>query len=163
MGDEQLPNKVIEGVNEGIHRILIKASNELYNAVYNERDDEDSLDLIGVGWQIGAAHECLCQVVEMLEAMDLDYQPNHEAYRNAEMLKEIRYSVKTGASELLEVKKGCKNDMGETDIPRLYWKLGQVSQMLSPTIVFLAPRGKTTDELIANAKKVEPLEQFSAE
>lgn len=163
MSDEQLPNKVIEGVNEGIYKILVRANNELYHATYSERDDEDGLDLIGVGWRIGAAHECLCQVVEMLEAMDLDYQPNHEAYRNAETLKEIRYAVKTGVSELLEVRKGTKNDVGETDIPRFYWKLGQVSQMISPAIAFLAPKGKTTDELIANAKKVEPLEKFSAE
>ena len=163
MSDEQLPNKVIEGINEGIYKILVRANNELYHATYSERDDEDGLDLIGVGWRIGAAHECLCQAAEMLEIMHLDYQPNHEAYKNAEMLKEILYSARTGASELQEVRQGAKNDMGETDIPRFYWKLGQVSQLIAPAIAFLAPKGKTTDELIANAKKVEPLERFSAE
>ena len=152
-----------ESIELEISNRLKKTTNELSSAVYGEYDS-DSLDFISIGWRLGIAYQSLLEAIAYIDALHLDESPTLEAYQNKDKLKDVLYHTKEAASHLQDASLGATDEDGQVELLKLGWRLGIVAQMLHPLIVMLTPSiNKSTDELIANAKKVEPLDKFATE
>lgn len=139
---------------------LRKAVNYLSDVIYNERDDEDSLDIAKGFCKIGMCWQLLIFIHDDLNQVSIPGIDNDD----------IKYHIVTVISHCENMAKNARTDMDNVDLLKLGDLIGASRQIIYEVITelqrLIPPNNsvnKTTDQLKAEAtivKAAEPPETY---